>query len=184
MSKPLPEPDEPLYFNGLAIQAQKREPENNKVLRDLLHAPQLATDDLPVEPKLFAAMTAAFGLASIGLTNAEIGHALGINRDQVAALMQHAKYGEVTELVANGAMNAYRDTVRAFLVQQSINAAHEMAAIVNDESMKASERRQAAKDILDRAGLKAADVVKHEASQGLKIVISDKSENKTITMGE
>lgn len=116
--------------------------------------------DLPDIPQGQMNITAVIcSYYMFGLEDHEIAHACGITVNQVENIKMTAAFDDLVSALRQNIVEGQQGDVRELISQHARTAA---SAMVNELSSPNSQARiVAAKDILDRAGHRPADVVEH-----------------------
>lgn len=155
---------------------------NNQELQSEYVAARVRLHDLPVPPHQMNSLSVILTYSLFGVNNEDIGTILGLSAADVVAIKASDTFKDVqAKIVENIAQND-QDYVRNMLVAQSVNAANRMTTLLHSDSENI--QIQAAKDILDRSGLRPVDVVEHkhqhDHDHGLVIRYVDSSDDKEI----
>lgn len=115
--------------------------------------------ELPDVPRNMNAISVVLTYTLFGVEDFEIAVALGVPEDQVSRIKKLEAYATMHDTVVRSILDAETDTVRDMFFQNSRRAARVLVEALEDGSRP--ERMAAAKDLLDRAGHRPADVVEH-----------------------
>jgi len=142
--------------------------------------------DLPEVPRTMNAVGAVLAYTLFGLDDEEIAIATGLTVDQVGRLKVSDPFTQMHDTVVRTIIDSETDVVRDLLAKNARNAAATMVEALQAGSR--SDRMAAARDILDRAGHRPADIVehRHRVDGGLVIEYVKRgvdSEVPTIDMG-
>lgn len=126
--------------------------------------------DLPDIPQKMNAISAVVAYSLFGLNESEISVALGVPVERVRAIQMLDAYTEMTDAVIDGIKTQDQDPVQKLIHQHSLGAAQRVAQLAMDAD---DEKVQlgAAKDILDRAGHRPADVKEFRMSMESTMLI-------------
>jgi hypothetical protein len=132
------------------------------------------------------AVGAVLAYTLFGLDDEEIAIATGLTVDQVGRLKVSDPFTQMHDTVVRTIIDSETDVVRDLLAKNARNAAATMVEALQAGSR--SDRMAAARDILDRAGHRPADIVehRHRVDGGLVIEYVKRgvdSEVPTIDMG-
>jgi len=136
-------------------------------------------DDLPLPPKQMNAVVVVLGYTFLGMNYWDIAEITGLDENALRGLMFSDEYKEVKRMMLDGILAIDGDNVRAMIARKARDAANEMFTQL-ERSKDESARRDVAKDILDRAGHRPADVVNHNMriNAGLTIEVIKRDESK------
>lgn len=136
--------------------------------------------DLPLPPKSMNAVSLVAMYYLFGLNDLDIAYATGLTEAQVGALRTHEAFDM---LIADARRNILAEDggqVRSLLEKNAIGAAQRVVSLLNsyDEKVQIT----AAKDVLDRAGHRAVDVLehRHKVEGGLRIEYVRKGMSDTV----
>lgn len=167
----LPQPNEPLVLtNGIRI-----DPTNGKVVRATaprvtnIPSPQEAQRivartrrklaDLPAPPRTSNALSVVLTYTLAGLNDEDIAIACSLTVEQVTTMRASQAYQALEKAVVDSVLSADLEDIRGFLQQNARTAAQRVTELINSEDDQIS--LTASKDILDRTGNRAADIVEH-----------------------
>ena len=159
-------------------------PNNEAIQRDIVTA-RRRLHELPAPTNQMNAMSIVLCYTMFGVTEEDISAALSIPMEQIRAIKMHDAYADLQQVLVKNLIESDLNHVRGMFVQQSVNAANRMTTLLNSDSE--GTQMAAAKDILDRAGHRPADVVEHRHSMegGLRIeYVNKKDEMPTIEAEE
>lgn len=135
--------------------------------------------DLPDLPEKMNVITLVAAYDMFGLEDYEIASAMGITQRQVQKIKMSDQYVQMQDAFADARREADETHVRNVVQANAIKAADTMANALT--SPNEQSRIVAAKDILDRAGHRPADVVehRHKVEGGLRIeyIVKDDSDD-------
>lgn len=124
--------------------------------------------DLPVAPHQMNGLSLVCFYTMWGLSNQDIAIQAGCTVDQVKAIKALPEYKTLHQDIFKTVMETEANDVRGFFQQKSRDAA---VAIVNMVDEEGALGLAAAKDVLDRAGHRPADVVEHRHRMDNALVI-------------
>lgn len=130
--------------------------------------------DLPAVPKAMNAISVVLCYTLFGLADEDIAIASGLSIDQIGQIKMLDAYETLQQELLQQIMQSDISDVRSMFVEHSKTAAKKIIEIArSDEGALALS---AAKDILDRAGHRPADVVehRHKMEGGLTITVVKK----------
>jgi len=116
--------------------------------------------DLPDVPRTMNAIGVVLSYSLFGLANMEIALATGLTETQVGTIIMGDAYKEMRQGVVTSILEAETDNVRDLFQQSSRMAVDKMLGIMAT-SKSETNKIIIARDILDRAGHRPADVVEH-----------------------
>lgn len=125
--------------------------------------------DLPAPPKTMNLVSVVFCYTTMGLSDTDIAHAAGIGVAQIVTLKNSEVYKAVSAEFIKGISENDLTSVRDLIVMNARTSAQRLLDLASSENdivaLKANE------SILDRAGLRPADVIehRHKMEGGLRI---------------
>lgn len=137
--------------------------------------------ELPLPPKEMNAISVIIGYTLFGVTDEDIGVILAIDEEQIQRIKLSDNYQELLDTFTKNIVDNDSDNVRNLFAQQSVLAAQKITSMIHSPSPTVA--MSAARDVLDRAGHRPADVVnhKHTMEGGLTIRhIKPSSEDKLV----
>ena len=141
--------------------------------------------DFPLPPSQMTSIGIILFYSMLGVSDDEISSLTGLGHDQIGRMRVSDSYIEIQKQFLDSIVNNDMEDVRTLFVQGSRNAASRMVGLMNSESE--SIQIAAAKDILDRAGQRPADVVEHrprmENSLRIEVVKKDSLEDIPVIEG-
>lgn len=146
--------------------------------------------DLPVSGPQMRVMAAAAALALWGLQPGEIAEVFGIEQARIDELQEQSVYKNFLKALMSSVLESEMEEVRDHIGKASRIAADRVMSILDDPDASSITVLKAAQDLLDRGGLRAADIVEHRHSVqgGLKIIYEKRASNlegvKDITFSE
>ena len=142
--------------------------------------------ELPEVPRTMNAVGVVLSYTLFGLADDEIAIATGLSVDQIGCIKVSDPFTQMHDAVVRSVLDAETGVVRDLLQRKAHDAAQVMVAALNEGTR--GDRIAAARDILDRSGHRAADVVEHrhrmDGGLVIEIVKRDMAEVPTIDMGE
>ena len=147
-----------------------------------LSVPIKRTDELPVEASQMPAYATILAYTLLGVTDADIGRTLKIDYDKIIAIKESGQYTELQVMLMSAVAIVGQNDVRGVFDKYAKNAAAELISQMNSKNEVA--RSMAAKDVLDRAGHRPADIVehKHKVEGGLTIEYIKKDSIEPVTI--
>lgn len=140
--------------------------------------------DLPLPPEKMTSIGIILFYSMMGIDDNDISSITGLDTEQVGRIRITDAYTKVQKSFIEGIIANDMDDVRSMFVDGSRLAAGKMVSLMNSESE--GIQMSAAKDILDRAGHRPADIIehKHSVSGGLVIEYVKKDSLKDIPVIE
>ena len=154
---------------------------NNEAIQHEIVTARRRLHELPVPPNQMNAMSIVLCYTMFGVTEEDISAALSIPTEQIRAIKMHDAYADLQNALVKNIIESDLNHVRGMFVQQSTMAANTMVRLLGSDSE--GTQIAAAKDVLDRAGHRPADVVEHRVKMegGLRIeYVNKKDELPTI----
>jgi hypothetical protein len=132
--------------------------------------------DLPEVPRTMNGISAVISYTLFGLDDSEIAIAVGLTEKQVGLIKMTDAYASMYDTLVQSIMDAEANDVRDMFRQHSRTAANVLVDSLHNGGR--GDRIVAAKDFLDRAGHRPADVVEHRmrVEGGLVIEIIKRDE--------
>jgi len=151
---------------------------NTETIKQEIVAARKRINDLPVPPKQMNTLSIILSYSLFGLNDDDISYVLSISKKELENIKSSDVYIELRKTLVQNILESDANDVRGMFVQQSQAAAGVMFNAMVDQANGVNTRMAAAKDVLDRAGHRPADVVEHKHSLegGLTIEYVD---NKT-----
>lgn len=157
-------------------------PNTEDIKREIV-ASRKRISDLPVPPSQMNTLSVIISYTLFGISDEDMSNVLSVPLDQLQRIKETDAYLDLYEQFVKNIMESDLANVRGLFVQKSRTAADVMFDLLNSESE--ATKGTAAKDILDRAGHRPADVVehRHKMEGGLTIKYVDgKDETPPIDM--
>lgn len=133
-------------------------PTNAEAVEEVTRVRRRLTD-LPEPPKTMNVVSVVAAYYMFGLEDFEIAHAINCTTKQVENIKMTAAFDDMIDAMRQNLVDGQADDVRSMLANHARTAAHTM--IQELSSANGQNRIVAAKDIMDRAGHRPADVVEH-----------------------
>ena len=124
--------------------------------------------DLPVAPQQMNALSLVCFYTMWGLSPQDIAIQLGVSLDQIKKIKKLPEYQAMHQDIFKSVMETEANDVRGFFQQHAKGAAQKIVDLVEEEGALGLT---AAKDILDRAGHRPADVVEHRHRMENSLII-------------
>lgn len=186
----LPSPDDPLStatvrmirptvaktFKGIEVPS-------NSVAQRIVSSTRRKLADLPAVPKQLNSIAAILVYTASGLSDAEISVATGFTVDQIKHLRNHPAYTALESNVIEAARNDAQDRIRNMLADNEVKAVKRIVDLIDLDDPKIA--LAAAKDVLDRGGIRQKEVVDHRHQMDGAFVIEvvdQRNEPPTIDM--
>lgn len=136
--------------------------------------------DLPEAPEKMNIIAVVAAYYMFGLNEYETAMALGCTEQQVQRIKMTEAFSTLVETMSRNIVEADSDDVRTMIVAHSRDAVRTVVSTMGSENEQVA--LAAAKDILDRAGHRPADVVehRHKVEGGLTIEYVRKGEKDDI----
>lgn len=133
--------------------------------------------DLPITPKHLNPIACICLYTLYGLDAQEISIATGLPVDQVLNVRMSSEYGMMQRAVVDTVLESETGEVKDYIKKAAFTAAERVKGLVHSRDEDVALR--ASKDMMDRAGLRPADVVeiKGRMDMGLVIEVVDKMDD-------
>lgn len=118
--------------------------------------------DLPEPPEKMNAVALVTMYHMFGLADVDIAYVSGLTEQQVSRIKELDAFRELTRVASQNLVENEAEDIRAIIAQHSRTALNTVVDVMGSDDIKA--RLVAAKDLLDRAGHRPADVVEHKHS--------------------
>jgi hypothetical protein len=177
----LAEPDEPLDSGEKPLVPTRRRivevPSNGQAVT-LVEGTRRKLSDLPIAPKHLNPIACICLYTMYGLDLQEIAVATGLPIDKITAIRFSDEYGSIQRAVVDSVMETETGNVKDYIKKAADKAAQRVESQLDHQNPDIAYR--AAKDVLDRAGLRPADVVEHRGrmDMGLVIEVVDRKQDK------
>lgn len=171
----LPEDDEPLDTpNGpvapLAPAGRKMiEIPSNRQAVSIIEGTRRKLGDLPVTPKHLNPIACVCLYTMYGLDLQEISVATGLAYEQINNIRMSNEYAIMQRAIVDTVLETDTEQVKDYVKKAATKAAQRVESLVDSPNSDVALR--ASKDILDRAGLRPADVVEVRGRMDLGLVI-------------
>jgi len=146
---------------------------------NLASIPMRRIGDLPDTPRVMNAVNVVIGYSLFGMNDVDICAATKLTQDQLNKLRDGEAYTHMRDVIVRGVLNAEASSVRDLFEQHSRQATMVVVSSLHQGSR--ATRLSAARDLLDRAGHRPADVVEHrhriEGGLVIEVVRKDEREN-------
>lgn len=142
--------------------------------------------DLPLPPKEMTSIGIILFYSTIGLDDNEISSITGLTTDQIGRIRVNDTYVNIQNEFIDRIVENDIDEVRGLFINSSRKAAKKVENLM-DSAKTDSIKLSAAKDILDRAGHRPADIVEHrlkmEGGLTIKVIKVDETDKLPIVDG-
>jgi hypothetical protein len=175
---------------SVAAQATGEEPPTELAAAAVVPPPGMASiprrklDDLPDQPRTMNAINVVIGYALFGLDDEATCEATKLTQQQLDKLRASDAYEDMRTIIIRGVLDAEAQSVRDLFQQ---NARRAVGVLVDGLAAGSrTDRLAAARDLLDRAGHRPADVIehRHRVDGGLIIEVVRKDERENIPVIE
>lgn len=187
---PLPRPGDPLVLpGGEVIQPDSlsdiglKDPRPLDVKpKDFRSQARRNLEDIAAEPHLINACAAILSYTILGISDREIQLALRITEAQLVKARAHEVYDELFKAFQSELINANSSSLHSRIASYAHGALSQVAVLATS-GKKEETRLSASRDILDRAGTKAADQTERQKAKptGLKITVVDGETSVEVT---
>lgn len=164
--------------NVVKMQPKIVEVPTHEEARALITRTRARLADLPDVPRNMNPISVVLSYTLFGLDTEAIAIATNLTVKQVENIKMTEAFLKMQDAVIRNVMANEGDDVRGMFVKSSRDAAQNMIRLMSEG--KASDRRAATADVLDRAGLRPADVHEHRHTLdgGLTIEIVRKDQHQ------
>lgn len=147
---------------------------------NLASIPHRRLGDLPDTPRVINAINVVIAYSLFGLGDLDICEATRLSETQLDKLRCSDAYVSMRDTIVRGVLDAEAHSVRDLFQQHSRAATMVVVSSLHQGSR--ADRLNAAKDLLDRAGHRPADVVehRHRVEGGLVIEVVRKDEREQV----
>lgn len=148
----------------------------NEEAQSLIVAQRRRLSDLPVPPAQMNTVSVILTYSLLGVNEEDIGSILGLTAEQVGRIKMSDAYAEIQQQCVKTIVESDKEHVRNMFVANSKYAANKVFELLG--SKRSDVAQKAADSILDRAGLRPADVVehRHKVEGGLRIEYVEKTD--------
>lgn len=155
----------------------------NREATQLIISARRKMADLPDVPRTMNTISVVLSYQLFGLDNVEIALATGLSERQVANIQEQASFAEMKEQIIGSILQSEGAAVRELFQQHSRSAVTTMLNVMQKSKSEAN-KLTVARDFLDRAGHRPADVVehRHKLEGGLVIEIIRKDDRAIPTI--
>jgi hypothetical protein len=141
---------------------------------------QRKLSDLPETPRNMNPICVIIAYTMFGLTVPDISQATNLTEEQVENIQRCDAFVSMRDTLMGNVIQAEAASVREMFVKQSRAAVHVMVDSLHNGAR--ATRMSAAKDILDRAGHRPADIIdhRHSINGGLVIEVVRKTDGESV----
>lgn len=134
-------------------------PTNTEAVREVTRVRRRLSElpDIPQGQLNITAVICTYHM--FGLEPFEIAHAVGVTENQVNNIMMTTAFDELVSAMQQNIMDGEAEDVRSLISKNAIRAVTAMSDALTSQNEQ--NRIVAAKDILDRAGHRPADIIEH-----------------------
>ena len=135
--------------------------------------------DLPLQGPQMRTMAAVASMALWGLADQDTAELFGVAPEKIIALKNEAVYQSFFRQLLKSVLDSEMEEVREDIAKTARSAVEKVKQILSDPDSSQHTMLKAAQDLLDRSGLRAADIVEHRhtVQGGLKIIYEKRGEN-------
>lgn len=184
----LPNANEPLrladgrivYPSGDVVDSQVRQRTDEVGAHVLPVRVRRKASDLPAPPQQMHTIAVVLAYTLYGLDEEEICRALKIGTPIIGKIKDSDPYKQLHHAITRAALEQETDAVRDIITRSAKRAA--LTVVDSLDAGSRGDRMAAARDILDRSGLRPADVVehRHRMDGGLTIEIVKRDDNRDV----
>jgi hypothetical protein len=172
------------HIDDAVASAQFVEVPTHQEAQRIITATRRKISDLPEMPRTMNAIGVILSYTMFGLDDSEIAIATSLSVEQIGKIKVGDAYTQMHQAIVKTVLDSETDVVRELLAKNAKRAAGVMVEALEVGSR--SDRISAAKDVLDRAGHRPADIVEHrhrmDGGLVIEIVRKDTSSAPTIEM--
>jgi hypothetical protein len=152
---------------------------NTEAIQREIVASRMMISDLPLPPKQMNTLSVILTYSLQGISDYDIAVLLFVDEQRIKLIKESDPYRELQTIIIKNITENDLSNVRGLFVQHSRNAANVMFDVLNDDDVTVTTKMIAAKDVLDRAGHRPADVIEHRIRMegGLTIEYVDKKDD-------
>ena len=148
------------HVDGAAIAAEQmvEVPTATEAVR-IVTAARRKLSELPEVPRTMNAISVVLSYTLFGLDDEEIAIATGLSVEQIGRIKVGDPYTQMHDAVVRTVLDSETNVVRELFAKNARNAAQVVVRAMEEGTR--ADRMAAAKDILDRSGHRASDIVEH-----------------------
>lgn len=134
--------------------------------------------ELPTTQPVIKTVAVVAALTAWGLQPGDVAELLGTDEARVVTLLNDPTYQTFIKMMVRSVLDSEQAEVRDGFVAVARNAQRKVLEMLDDDDVDPKISLKAAQDILDRSGLRAADIVEHRhtIAGGLKIIYEKRGE--------
>lgn len=179
-----------VYPNGEIVDPSEARNEfvevpTNREATQLVVAARRKLADLPDIPRTMNTISVVLSYSLFGLSDEEIAIATGLTELQVGTIKMNDAYAQMRDTVVGSIIASESDDVRQMFVTNSRLATNTLLSVLH-RSKSEVNKISVARDILDRAGHRPADVVEHrhrlDGGLTIEIITRDNKSMPTIDL--
>jgi hypothetical protein len=150
---------------------------NTEEIKREITASRKRISDLPVPPDQMNTISIIISYSLFGITDEDISNTLLVPLEQLKTIKDSDVYTSLQDQFIKNIVASDASNVRGMFEQKSANAANKVFSLMDSENE--TTRMVAAKDVLDRAGHRPADVIehRHRMEGGLTIEYIEKKDD-------
>lgn len=150
---------------------------NTEEIKREITASRKRISDLPVPPDQMNTISIIISYSLFGITDEDISNTLLVPLEQLKTIKDSDVYTSLQDQFIKNIVASDASNVRGMFEQKSANAANKVFDLMDSENE--TTRMVAAKDVLDRAGHRPADVIehRHRMEGGLTIEYVEKKDD-------
>jgi hypothetical protein len=148
-----------VYPGGDVVDGQARQRTDDEAQRILPARVRRRISDLPAPPQQMNTIATVLSYTLYGLDDEEITTATRLGTAIIARIKDSEPYKQMHDAVVRSALDQETDAVRDIITKNAKRAA--LTVVDSLDAGSRGDRMAAARDILDRSGLRPADVVEH-----------------------
>ena len=153
-------------------------PNTEQIKREIV-ASRKRISDLPVPPGQMNTLSVVISYSLFGISDEDISSALLIPLEQLQTIKSSDEYTNLQGQFIKNILESDLSDVRGLFVERSRSAANLMIDTLENNEVGLGTRLGVAKDVLDRAGHRPADVIehRHKMEGGLTIEYVEKKDD-------
>lgn len=179
-----------VYPNGEIVDPSEARNEyvevpTNREATQLVVSARRKLADLPDVPRTMNTISVVLSYSLFGLSDEEIALATGLTEIQVGVIKMNDAYGQMRDTVVGSIIASESDDVRQLFAVNSRKATNALLSVLHSSKSEVN-KIAVARDILDRAGHRPADVVEHrhrlDGGLTIEIITRDNKAMPTIDL--